>query len=144
MAPRKIEHFSCQQPKFNDTLEASNENDLNFEDTELADQSGSSKARKWIHKTCTTKLLKSRLPCLQWIPEYTLRKSFHDFIAGLTVALTAIPQGIAYGAVAGLPVEVCMHSNCNNFHLRGHIQLIAFLPIVWFIYCVRWTFCLWY
>lgn len=106
MAPRKFENFSCQQPKFNDTEEASNEDHINFEDTGHADQIGSSRARKWIHNTCTTKLLKNRLPILQWIPHYTLRKSFHDFIAGLTVALTAIPQGIAYGAVAGLPVEV--------------------------------------
>ena len=106
---KKIENFSCQQPKFNNSTEASNEHDINFEDTEFADQSRSNKAKKWVHNTCTTELLKNRLPILQWIPHYTLRKSFHDFIAGLTVALTAIPQGIAYGAVAGLPVEVCVY-----------------------------------
>lgn len=55
---------------------------------------------------CTVNLLKRRLPFLIWLPSYTLKSAFHDCIAGFTVALTAIPQGIAYGAVAGLPVEV--------------------------------------
>ncbi len=55
---------------------------------------------------CTVKLLKRRLPFLVWLPKYNLNLAFHDCIAGFTVALTAIPQGIAYGAVAGLPVEV--------------------------------------
>lgn len=63
-------------------------------------------AGKWYHKKCTIQLLKQRLPILQWMPQYTLQAAFRDFLAGFTVALTAIPQGIAYGAVAGVPIEV--------------------------------------
>lgn len=62
--------------------------------------------KQWTQTTCTKGLLKRRLPFLQWAPTYTFKSIFHDCIAGFTVALTAIPQGIAYGAVAGLPVQV--------------------------------------
>ena len=50
---------------------------------------------------------KSRLPVLQWLPEY--RRSFlvGDLVAGITVALTAIPQSMAYASIAGLTPEVC-------------------------------------
>ena len=65
--------------------------------------------RRRIQGSCTTKLLKRRLPFLQWAPRYTIGSALCDMIAGITVALTAIPQGIAYGAVAGLPVEVNRH-----------------------------------
>lgn len=34
----------------------------------------------------------------------------YDFIAGLTVALTAIPQGIAYAVLAGLPPQYGLYS----------------------------------
>ena len=57
-------------------------------------------------RCCTTKLLRRRLPFLQWAPHYNIRSAVCDVLAGITVALTAIPQGIAYGAVAGLPIEV--------------------------------------
>lgn len=43
------------------------------------------------------------LPILQWLPGYT-KKDFHaDFIAGLTVGVMLVPQGMAYGLLAGLP-----------------------------------------
>lgn len=83
------------------------ENDANGSDMESDSELGSvSQVKQWIQGSCTTELLKRRLPFLQWAPTYTFRSIFHDCIAGFTVALTAIPQGIAYGAVAGLPVEV--------------------------------------
>lgn len=83
------------------------ENDANGSDDGSESDLGSiSQVKQWIRGSCTTELLKRRLPFLQWAPTYTFRSIFHDCIAGFTVALTAIPQGIAYGAVAGLPVEV--------------------------------------
>lgn len=53
-------------------------------------------------------LLLRRIPILAWLPRYTLSKLLHDVLAGLTVGLTAIPQGIAYAIVAGLPAQVCI------------------------------------
>lgn len=72
--------------------------------------------KEWVRGSCTTDLLKRRLPFLQWAPTYTCRSIFHDCLAGFTVALTAIPQGIAYGAVAGLPVEVRLVSDDFRTH----------------------------
>lgn len=52
------------------------------------------------------KTLYKRVPILQWLPQYTLDKGIGDFIAGLTVGMTVIPQGLAYAGVAGLASEV--------------------------------------
>ncbi len=76
----------------------------NYSDSE--DENLTVRTKKWCQRTFTIHLLKQRLPILQWMPHYTLKSAFRDCLAGFTVALTAIPQGIAYGAVAGLPVEV--------------------------------------
>lgn len=54
---------------------------------------------------CTKKVLKKRLPIIQWLPYYNTNKLLQDTIAGTTVALTAIPQSIAYAVVIGLPPE---------------------------------------
>lgn len=55
-------------------------------------------------------VLRNRLPILKWLPTYRLSYLFYDFIAGLTVGLTAIPQGIAYAIVAGLPPQYGLYS----------------------------------
>ncbi len=46
------------------------------------------------------------LPILEWLPSYNLEKGISDLIAGVTVGLTMIPQGIAYALVANLPAQV--------------------------------------
>lgn len=50
--------------------------------------------------------VKRRLPVLSWSTTYKLAWLPQDVLAGFTVGLTAIPQGIAYGIVAGLNPEV--------------------------------------
>ena len=52
------------------------------------------------------KVLRKRLPIFQWLPTYTKTNLFGDFIAGTSVALTAIPQTMAYAILAGLSPEV--------------------------------------
>ncbi len=53
------------------------------------------------------KTLYMRLPVLQWLPNYSIRKDLvADLIAGITIAIMVIPQGMAYATVAGLPPEV--------------------------------------
>lgn len=54
-------------------------------------------SKMWFHR---------RLPCTKWIPQYSASYLLRDFIAGITVGLTAIPQGIAYANVAGLQPQV--------------------------------------
>lgn len=70
------------------------------------------KARSKVKGMCTVGLLRRRLPFLTWLPSYNCNFCIYDVIAGITVGLTTIPQGIAYAAVAGLPLQVT-----NWFHL---------------------------
>lgn len=55
-------------------------------------------------------IVMNRVPILKWLPTYRPSYLFYDFIAGLTVGLTAIPQGIAYAIVAGLPPQYGLYS----------------------------------
>lgn len=48
-------------------------------------------------------MLKRYLPFLSWIPEYNRSFLFKDLIAGVTVGVMLIPQGMAYALIAGLP-----------------------------------------
>ena len=53
------------------------------------------------------KTLFMRFPILQWLPKYSIRKDLvADLIAGITIAIMVIPQGLANAIVAGLPTEV--------------------------------------
>jgi MFS superfamily sulfate permease-like transporter len=42
-------------------------------------------------------------PVLRWLPTYSVKENIAgDLMAGLTVAIMHIPQGMAYGLLAGL------------------------------------------
>ena len=43
------------------------------------------------------------LPILTWLPNYTRSQFRGDLLAGITVGIILIPQGIAYALIAGLP-----------------------------------------
>lgn len=62
------------------------------------------------HAKCTSGTVKKRLPVLEWLPKYRREDLLADFVAGLTVGLTAIPQGIAYAVVAGLEPQYGLYS----------------------------------
>lgn len=55
---------------------------------------------------CFLATLQRWLPFLAWLPHYSLQWLKMDFIAGLSVGLTVIPQALAYAEVAGLPPQV--------------------------------------
>ncbi|KPJ00123.1 Sodium-independent sulfate anion transporter [Papilio xuthus] len=63
-----------------------------------------------VKNTCSAKTVKKRLPIIQWLPKYNGTLLIQDIIAGITVGLTAIPQGIAYAVVAGLSPEYGLYS----------------------------------
>ena len=42
-------------------------------------------------------------PILQWLPRYQRKHLRDDFLAGITVVVVLIPQGMAYALLAGLP-----------------------------------------
>lgn len=66
---------------------------------------------KYFRRIYSTKVLKRRLPILEWLPKYSAGALIQDVIAGLTVGLTAIPQGLAYAVIAGLPPEYGLYSS---------------------------------
>lgn len=46
---------------------------------------------------------KKYIPILEWLPNYKKSQLRGDVVAGITVAIILIPQGIAYALIAGLP-----------------------------------------
>lgn len=46
---------------------------------------------------------KTYLPIAQWLPEYKRSYLTKDLMAGLTVGIVLVPQGMAYAMIAGLP-----------------------------------------
>ena len=62
-------------------------------------------AKRTSDKVFSRKFLFSRLPILSWITGYTLDMLLCDTIAGVTTALTVIPQGIGHAPLAGLPLQ---------------------------------------
>ncbi len=43
------------------------------------------------------------VPILRWFPQYEASDLRSDVMAGLTVGVMLIPQGMAYALIAGLP-----------------------------------------
>ena len=58
-----------------------------------------------------TKHLYRRLPILSFLQNYSIPTAIADLIAGISVGLVLIPQGIAYAVVAKLPPEVGLYSS---------------------------------
>lgn len=76
----------------------------------------------YVRNTCRMKTLKKRLPILEWLPKYNRADAFGDIIAGFTVGLTVIPQGLAYSGVVGLPAESGLYGSflgCFVYVLLG-------------------------
>ena len=46
---------------------------------------------------------KKIIPILEWLPNYQSYRFKGDLIAGITIGIILIPQGIAYALIAGLP-----------------------------------------
>ena len=56
------------------------------------------------------KCLLTHVPISSWLPKYTFTSLLRDVIAGLTVGLMVVPQGLAYATIAGLPVQYGLYS----------------------------------
>lgn len=46
------------------------------------------------------------IPGARWLRGYTAQYAVADLIAGITVGLTVLPQGLAYATLAGLEPQV--------------------------------------
>ncbi|XP_048519697.1 sodium-independent sulfate anion transporter [Dendroctonus ponderosae] len=56
------------------------------------------------------KLIFKRLPILSWLPHYTKEDIIADFVAGITVGMTMIPQSVAYAGLAGLQPQYGLYT----------------------------------
>ncbi|KAG5882266.1 hypothetical protein JTB14_014963 [Gonioctena quinquepunctata] len=65
------------------------------------DESFSAKAKELLYK---------RLHILKWLPKYTRNDVIADFISGITVGLTMMPQSIAYAGLAGLAPQYGLYT----------------------------------
>lgn len=63
-----------------------------------------------LRKLCSVEMLHERLPIIDWLRKYRKSYILPDIVAGLTVALTVIPQGIADSALAGLPPQYGLYA----------------------------------
>ncbi|KAG0208922.1 hypothetical protein BGX28_000241 [Mortierella sp. GBA30] len=58
----------------------------------------------------TPRYFYERLPIIKWLPKYNRGWALKDVIAGVTVGLIVVPQGMSYAKVAGLPVQHGLYS----------------------------------
>lgn len=71
------------------------------------------------------------LPFLRWLPRYKLHQLPGDLIAGATVAIMVIPQGMAYALLAGLPPAVGLYASmlpAIAYGLLGSTRILVVGP----------------
>ncbi|XP_035902763.1 sodium-independent sulfate anion transporter-like [Anopheles stephensi] len=76
-------------------------------------------------------MVKKCLPVLSWLPKYQCSYFLYDLIAGVTVALTAIPQSIAYGILSNLGPQYGLYSNilgCLAYAVFGSVKDVTIAP----------------
>uniref|UniRef100_A0A182ITK8 SLC26A/SulP transporter domain-containing protein n=1 Tax=Anopheles atroparvus TaxID=41427 RepID=A0A182ITK8_ANOAO len=86
---------------------------------------------KSCRSICTRKQLFKRLPILQWLPSYNLRYLVEDIVAGISVGLTVIPQGIAYAVIANLDPQYGLYSafmGCFVYCILGSCKDVTIGP----------------
>lgn len=87
--------------------------------------------RSVARKACSINVLKRRFPITLWLPKYRPQFIIQDMVAGITVALTAVPQSIAYAIVADLPPQYGLYSafmGCFVYILFGSVTAVTVGP----------------
>lgn len=75
--------------------------------------------------------LEKILPGSRWLRGYTAQYALADFIAGITVGLTVLPQGLAYATLAGLEPQYGLYSafmGCFVYALFGGCPEVTIGP----------------
>ncbi|XP_074647280.1 sodium-independent sulfate anion transporter-like isoform X2 [Tubulanus polymorphus] len=87
--------------------------------------------REYIRSAFTVQHAQKRFPISTWLPKYRPYDFQCDLIAGLTVGLMVIPQGLAYAVVAELPPQYGLYSafmGCFIYCLMGTAKDITLGP----------------
>lgn len=77
------------------------------------------------------KTVKRRLYILNWLPKYDRTKAIGDFIAGVTIGLTMIPQSLAYANLANVPAVYGLYSAFAGsiiYMLLGTVREVSIGP----------------
>ena len=84
---------------------------LNGEEGKPVNEAKKGRLTKSLEAIKSKEFWLDRFPCSRWIPTYNLDCFSGDIIAGLTTALTVIPQGIGYAPLAGLPLQYGLYGS---------------------------------
>lgn len=75
-------------------------------------------SKDWVKSYTTTSpgdavvnYFKSLFPIIKWAPNYNVGWLYGDVIAGLTVGMVLVPQGMSYAKIATLPAEYGLYSS---------------------------------
>lgn len=86
----------------------------------------------WLRQRYFTReKLRRRFPPLTWMPTYSLSDLKGDLIAGISVAFTIVPQGLALAVLAGLPAQYGLYTSfmgCFIYALLGSCKDMAVGP----------------
>ncbi|XP_061395026.1 sodium-independent sulfate anion transporter-like [Musca vetustissima] len=101
--------------------------DCIVQDDDSSDKRGAcTMTSEWLKQTSANifrkKTLYKRLPILTWLPKYNRDDFVGDLMAGITVGLTVIPQGLAYAGIAGLDLQYGLYGcfmGCFLYILLG-------------------------
>ncbi|XP_001949549.1 sodium-independent sulfate anion transporter [Acyrthosiphon pisum] len=77
------------------------------------------------------RILVGYLPILTWMPKYKKSDLLYDAVSGITVALTLMPQSIAYASLAGLDPLFGLYAACFGsvmYIIFGSVRQITIGP----------------
>lgn len=75
------------------------------------------RVKGWVAPVCqrlpsaTIEYITEKLPVAHWLPHYQYKWLLQDVIAGITIGVMLIPQGLAYAKIATIPVEHGLYSS---------------------------------
>jgi solute carrier family 26 (sodium-independent sulfate anion transporter), member 11 len=78
-----------------------------------------------------------KFPIIGWLPRYNYRWLINDIIAGLTIGLMLIPQGLSYAKIATIPVQYGLMSSwlpASIYAFMGTTKgrFLLFQSSIWF------------
>mgnify|MGYP005988416731 CR=1 FL=1 len=75
------------------------------------------RARSWVNPvltrlpSATAEYISEKVPAAHWLPHYNYKWLLQDVLAGITIGVMLIPQGLAYAKIATIPVEHGLYSS---------------------------------